>query len=83
MKRKAFSALPLAKIRFIEPMYARLVQKLPEGNEWLRSQARRLPLSCWRVFDRGRAVGPSRDSNSPVASYFNAPAPSVVTIGES
>jgi bifunctional non-homologous end joining protein LigD len=28
-------ALPPAKIRFIEPMYARLVQSLPQGQEWL------------------------------------------------
>jgi bifunctional non-homologous end joining protein LigD len=27
--------LPPAKIRFIEPMYARLVQSLPHGQEWL------------------------------------------------
>jgi len=27
--------LPPAKIRFIEPMYARLVQNLPQGREWL------------------------------------------------
>lgn len=25
----------LAKIRFIEPMYARLVNELPEGKDWL------------------------------------------------
>jgi bifunctional non-homologous end joining protein LigD len=30
-----FSALPAAKIRFIEPMYARLVNELPQGSEWL------------------------------------------------
>jgi ATP-dependent DNA ligase len=35
VKPKAFSALPPAKIRFIEPMYARLVSKLPQGQEWL------------------------------------------------
>jgi len=35
VKPKAFSALPPAKIRFIEPMYARLVQSLPQGREWL------------------------------------------------
>jgi DNA ligase D-like protein (predicted ligase) len=35
VKPKAFSALPPAKIRFIEPMYARLVQSLPLGQEWL------------------------------------------------
>jgi hypothetical protein len=35
VKRKAFSALPPAKVRFIEPMYARLVQSLPQGEEWL------------------------------------------------
>jgi len=33
-RRKDLSALPLAKLRFIEPMYARLVQELPEGKEW-------------------------------------------------
>ena len=35
MKRKVFSTLPAAKVRFIEPMYARLVQSLPQGPEWL------------------------------------------------
>ena len=35
VKRKAFSTLPPAKIRFIKPMYARLVQSLPQGQEWL------------------------------------------------
>jgi DNA ligase D-like protein (predicted ligase) len=35
VRPKAFSALPPAKIRFIEPMYARLVQTLPQGQEWL------------------------------------------------
>jgi ATP-dependent DNA ligase len=35
VKAKDFSALPSVKFRFIEPMYARLVQKLPKGNEWL------------------------------------------------
>jgi ATP-dependent DNA ligase len=35
VKSKAFSALPPAKVRFIEPMYARLVQSLPQGQEWL------------------------------------------------
>jgi len=29
------TALPAAKIRFIEPMYARLVNELPDGKEWL------------------------------------------------
>ena len=27
--------MPKKKIKFIEPMYARLVDKLPEGDEWL------------------------------------------------
>jgi ATP-dependent DNA ligase len=26
---------PLTKIKFIEPMYARLVNELPEGKDWL------------------------------------------------
>jgi ATP-dependent DNA ligase len=26
---------PLTKLNFIEPMYARLVNELPEGEEWL------------------------------------------------
>jgi len=30
-----FNALPVAKIRFIEPMYARLVNEFPQGSEWL------------------------------------------------
>jgi bifunctional non-homologous end joining protein LigD len=32
---KNLSALPTANIGFIEPMYARLVNELPEGKEWL------------------------------------------------
>jgi DNA ligase D-like protein (predicted ligase) len=35
VRPKAFSALPAAKIRFIEPMYALAVQNLPKGSEWL------------------------------------------------
>ena len=35
MKAKDFSALPSAKVRFVEPMYALTVQKLPQGQEWL------------------------------------------------
>jgi len=35
MNSKTLSALPKAEIHFIEPMYARLVSELPEGNEWL------------------------------------------------
>ena len=35
MRPKAFSALPPAKIQFIEPMYALPVQNLPKSNEWL------------------------------------------------
>ncbi len=35
MNAKTLNALPKAAIRFIEPMYARLVNELPEGKEWL------------------------------------------------
>jgi ATP-dependent DNA ligase len=35
MTTRELSALPPAKSRFIEPMYARLVNTLPEGSEWL------------------------------------------------
>lgn len=35
MNAKTLNALPKEKIRFIEPMYARLVDKLPQGQEWL------------------------------------------------
>jgi DNA ligase D-like protein (predicted ligase) len=35
VKSKDFSALPPAKVRFVEPMYALGVQKLPQGQEWL------------------------------------------------
>jgi DNA ligase D-like protein (predicted ligase) len=35
MNAKTLSALPKAEIHFIEPMYARLVNQLPEGREWL------------------------------------------------
>jgi ATP-dependent DNA ligase len=35
VRHKDFSALPPAKLRFIEPMYARLVNELPERKDWL------------------------------------------------
>lgn len=35
MNARSLNALPRAKVRFIEPMYARLGSELPEGNEWL------------------------------------------------
>jgi DNA ligase D-like protein (predicted ligase) len=35
VKPKNFSALPPAKVEFIEPMYALAVQKLRQGQEWL------------------------------------------------
>jgi len=35
VKTKDFSALPPAKVHFVEPMYALPVQDLPKGNEWL------------------------------------------------
>jgi DNA ligase D-like protein (predicted ligase) len=35
VKSKDFSALPSATVRFVEPMYALAVQKLPHGQEWL------------------------------------------------
>jgi bifunctional non-homologous end joining protein LigD len=31
----SYRGAPKAKIRFIEPMYARLVNELPEGKDWL------------------------------------------------
>jgi DNA ligase D-like protein (predicted ligase) len=34
VKAKEFNALPLAKVRFVEPMYAQLVQHLPAGRKW-------------------------------------------------
>jgi bifunctional non-homologous end joining protein LigD len=34
MNAKTLSALPVAEVRFIKPMYARLVNELPEGKEW-------------------------------------------------
>src|SRR5688500_20360689 len=34
-KAKSNSAARAATIRFVEPMYAQLVQQLPESNEWL------------------------------------------------
>src|SRR5215510_4071096 len=35
MDTKSLNALPKTKVRFIEPMYALAVQKLPQGQEWL------------------------------------------------
>jgi ATP-dependent DNA ligase len=29
------TALSAERLRFVEPMYARLVQSLPQGQEWL------------------------------------------------
>ena len=34
MKSQDISALPTGKLRFIEPMYARPIQKLPDGPGW-------------------------------------------------
>jgi len=39
-----FNALPSAKVRFIEPMYARLVNELPEGKECLYG----VKFDCYR-----------------------------------
>ena len=57
MNAKTLSALPKAEIHFIEPMYTRLVQELPEGQDWLyevkfdgyRCLARRNPtgITLW------------------------------------
>jgi len=33
-KSKNSRALPVGKVRFIEPMYAKPVTELPEGTEW-------------------------------------------------
>lgn len=35
MKTATLNHLPRAKVQFIEPMYARAVQRLPQGNGWL------------------------------------------------
>jgi len=35
LKTAKLNDLPRAKVRFIEPMYAKAVQKLPEGKEWI------------------------------------------------
>jgi ATP-dependent DNA ligase len=35
MKTTTLERLPRAKVHFIEPMYAGLVQTLPEGRDWL------------------------------------------------
>jgi ATP-dependent DNA ligase len=35
VRSRDFSALPSAKVRFVEPMYALAVQKLSPGQEWL------------------------------------------------
>jgi ATP-dependent DNA ligase len=35
MNEKSLSALPKTEIRFIEQMYARLVNELPQGQDWL------------------------------------------------
>src|SRR5215813_2782761 len=35
MDTKSLNALPKTKVRFIEPMYALAIQKLPQGQEWL------------------------------------------------
>src|SRR5262249_56159991 len=35
MDTKSLNALPKTKVRFIEPMDALAIQKLPQGQEWL------------------------------------------------
>ena len=35
MRPKDWNALPPAKPHFVEPMYAKPVQSLPEGADWL------------------------------------------------
>jgi ATP-dependent DNA ligase len=48
--------LPPAKVQFIEPMYARLVNELPEGQEWLYE----LKFDGYRVLLGGDAKGVTR-----------------------
>ena len=52
MRPKASSRLSPAKIHFIEPMYARLLNELPEGHEWLYEVK----------FDGYRCLAAGRDS---------------------
>jgi len=66
VKAKDFSALPSAKVRFVEPMYALTVQKLPQGQEWLYE----MKLDGYRClagerFNRGDAVGESLHKSIP------------------
>jgi ATP-dependent DNA ligase len=35
VKSKDFNTLLSAKVRFVEPMFALAVQKLPQGADWL------------------------------------------------
>src|SRR5215813_6756645 len=48
MDTKSLNALPKTKVRFIEPMYALAIQKLPQGQEWLYEvKFDGLPLFGW------------------------------------
>ena len=49
---------PLTKLKFIEPMYARLVKELPEGEEWLYEVK----------FDGTAVLRGMRGSNRPIGS---------------
>ena len=68
------TALPAAKIRFIEPMYAKPVQNLPQGKDWLYEVT-----SDWYYTDRaegsGAACGPrrrrrTRQSDEVAGNFF-------------
>jgi bifunctional non-homologous end joining protein LigD len=45
--------LPQAKPHFIEPMYARAVQKLPDGKDWLYE----IKLDGYRAFASNGSSG--------------------------
>jgi ATP-dependent DNA ligase len=64
VKAKDFSTLPSAKVRFVEPMYALAVQKLPQGKEWLYEVK----------FDGYRRLA-GRDQISSQASSHTSPVP--------
>ena len=72
MNAKTLTALPKAEIRFIEPMYARLVNELPEGKEWLY-EVKFDGYRCLAGRDsKGVPSGPGEETSLPLSSHTSS-----------
>ena len=72
MNARSLNALPKAKIRFIEPMYARPVSELPEGNEWLY-EVKFDGYRCLAGRDAKGVTGPIGSLQDPFLRYRDRP----------